>query len=76
MIATKFFKPLVVAAAAMLVLGTAVNAAPAKGERCIQCFAPPMCPPCASNEKCVIIPATCNDCGSGHCEKIDIVDTK
>ncbi|KAI8352707.1 hypothetical protein B0O80DRAFT_81337 [Mortierella sp. GBAus27b] len=42
----------------------------AKGKTCVQCFAAPSCPPCAKDEKCVIIPATCDDCGSGHCEKL------
>ncbi|KAF9926721.1 hypothetical protein FBU30_003753 [Linnemannia zychae] len=65
MIATKVLNTLFVLLAAMVMLSASADAAPKA--RCVQCFAPPTCPPCATTEKCVIIPATCDDCGSGYC---------
>ncbi|KAG0004477.1 hypothetical protein BGZ65_000285 [Modicella reniformis] len=71
MIASKVFKSLIIAAAAMLMLGATANAAAAKSEHCVPCFAPPMCHPCGKDKKCVIIPATCHDCGSSYCKRVD-----
>ncbi|KAG0038769.1 hypothetical protein BGZ82_010925 [Podila clonocystis] len=39
------------------------------GNTCIHCFVYPKCfKGCRSNEKCVVIKPTCDDCGSAHCE--------
>ncbi|KAG9322287.1 hypothetical protein KVV02_006710 [Mortierella alpina] len=75
MLSNKAFKILIVLGAALAMLSSSVDAAPAsaveaaKGESCIRCFAPPMCPPCAADETCVIVPADCHSCGSGTCTK-------
>ncbi|KAG0043412.1 hypothetical protein BGZ83_011449 [Gryganskiella cystojenkinii] len=55
------------AIAVVLMLGTTAEAEGKK--RCIQCFAPPTCPPCDKGWHCQIIPASCDDCGSGFCER-------
>ncbi|KAF9899024.1 hypothetical protein BX616_003355 [Lobosporangium transversale] len=67
MIAAKF--PIFLIAAAMVMVSSFVEAAPAaKPTSCIKCLAPPMCPPCGTGFKCVITPATCHDCGKGECK--------
>ncbi|CAO3563332.1 unnamed protein product [Mortierella alpina] len=78
MLSNKAFKILIVLGAALAMLSSNVDAAPAsaveavKGGSCIQCFAPPQCPPCAADETCVIVPADCRSCGSGTCTKTKI----
>ncbi|KAF9284399.1 hypothetical protein BGZ68_004707 [Mortierella alpina] len=75
MLSNKAFKILVVLGATLALLSSSVNAAPASAvevtndKSCIRCFAPPMCPPCAADEECVITPADCHSCGSGTCTK-------
>ncbi|KAF9571570.1 hypothetical protein EC968_000387 [Mortierella alpina] len=75
MLSNKAFKILIVVGAALAMLSSSVDAAPAtpvevvKEGSCIRCLAPPMCPPCAADETCVIVPADCHSCGSGTCTK-------
>ncbi|KAK3846070.1 MAG: hypothetical protein J3R72DRAFT_435222 [Linnemannia gamsii] len=69
MIAAKAFQTLFFFLAVLVMLGaSSVDAAPAKGNNCIQCFAPPKCPPsCPLGQKCHLIEASCHSCGSGEC---------
>ncbi|KAF9549755.1 hypothetical protein EC957_002820 [Mortierella hygrophila] len=67
MIAAKALQILFFFLAVLVMLGASVDAAPATTKRCIQCFAPPTCPPCNKDQVCKIIPASCHDCGSGEC---------
>ncbi|KAI7824342.1 hypothetical protein BC939DRAFT_450099 [Gamsiella multidivaricata] len=69
MLATKVFQPIFLVVAALFLFNT-IEAAPKKTKECIQCFAPPMCPPCSCGYECVIIPPSCHDCGEGFCRKL------
>ncbi|KAF9099639.1 hypothetical protein BGX29_007023 [Mortierella sp. GBA35] len=78
MLATKTLQTLFFLLAALIMLGATVDAEKAKPNRCIQCFAPPMCPQECPTAKdgCKIIPASCDDCGSGYCDPAPAPEAK